>query len=57
MATAERQHVTAVEHRPTSRPDVWITRGVCSCGWEGEFRRDELSAADDTAAHLLEVQS
>lgn len=48
------QHVTAVETRPVGLT-AWMLRGVCSCGWEGPSRQAELSAADDTAAHLLEV--
>ena len=49
-------HVTALSERTTAR-HKWLSWAVCSCGWEGPPRTHRISAEDDAAGHLLEVQS
>lgn len=49
-------HVTSLSERTTGR-HKWLVWAVCSCGWEGPPRAHRVTAEDDTAAHVLEVQS
>lgn len=57
-ATPVAGHVTAVANRPVGLT-AWMIRAECSCGWAGPSRDEshELTALDDAAGHLLEVQS
>jgi hypothetical protein len=57
MPTPTLAHTGYLEERPTSRRTVWTVNGACTCGWAGPARRDSITAADDTARHLLEAQS
>lgn len=41
--------------RELHRPDEMHYRALCSCGWEGEQRREYGAADDDSHAHIMAV--
>lgn len=61
--TATLQHLPAIDRRrrrpgdQTALTGGWVTVGSCTCGWTGTGRAHAITAADDTAAHLLETAS